>query len=244
MIGDLHCNWGALLGIAQHARDHLQVDAVVQVGDLDGSAVGMAALRARGALAVPVHVVDGNHDDHVWWNDPTQRALAAQMGVHLLRRGSVVAIAGAQVGVLGGAANVFSPERSTVLAGTTITNGIRPDDVDQAVQAWRSARPALVITHTVPSDIRIPALLPAGGTVYGDEALRVVRSRLGYAPAQWVFGHFHPPALIRHEEGGTTFWCLPKAERVCQGLLVEQGRMTPVNLAVNPYRAPPAPSRP
>jgi hypothetical protein len=238
MIGDLHSNWGALLGIAQHARDHLQADAVVQVGDLDGCAAGLAALQARGVLAVPVHVVDGNHDDHVWWNDPTQRALAAQMGVHLLSRGTVATIAGERIGVLGGAANVFTPERSTVLAGTTITNRIRPDDVHQAVQAWGAERPALVVTHTVPSDIPIKGLLPSQGTEYGDAALRAVRGQLGYAPAHWVFGHFHPPALLRHEEGGTTFWCLPKAERVSQAILVEQGRVTPVNLAVNPYRAP------
>ena len=135
---------------------------------------------------------------------------------------------GTTVGLLGGAAHVYERMRDT----NPEHCGVRPSDVAAALSTWRTNRPQIIVTHSVPSSVPIPALVPATGTTYGEPALSSLKEGLGYAPEHWIFGHFHPTRLVRHPAEGTTYWCLPKAERGSEALLLSGTTVQAVSLTL------------
>ena len=67
LLGDAHGHWDEVDDRLQAARRACGAEAGIQVGDLgiDRRAI-RAFARGRGRFALPLYVVDGNHDDHAY----------------------------------------------------------------------------------------------------------------------------------------------------------------------------------
>jgi predicted phosphodiesterase len=63
LVGDVHGDFALLEALLRRARDEQGVDLAVQVGDFGFFADRLPA-RPPFRLAVPLHAVCGNHEDH------------------------------------------------------------------------------------------------------------------------------------------------------------------------------------
>lgn len=223
IVGDVHGQHERLAGILARERTALVIDAAIQVGDYGFSERALA--RHTRPFAVPVHVIDGNHEDHRW----LQQALAAGadarwrgLGLFYQPRPSVARIGGAAVGFIGGALHVDRPQRHNMAAG--LPNYILRRQAEEAGALFNDARPELIVSHSCPSRIGIGLSGPEdmlGGVLdhivsagfdpgpredCGEAELSRVWEALAYRPRAWVFGHHHRPHAATVE--GTLFVCV------------------------------------
>jgi hypothetical protein len=227
-LGDCHARWTALIHAMDAAADAPRpITAVIQVGDFGLFPQFMAVLEdhlRQRPLRLPLHVIDGNHEDHAWLRalGPADLAQWAALGLHLHARGTVATIAGIPVGLLGGALHADRPQHGSTAQGTT--NWVSDREADRAAAAFHAARVDLVVTHSCPHSLGIgmrgsPMLEPLvalhvrakgfnSGPDFdcGEPGLHRLYMRLPKAPRAWVFGHFH----THHEAtiAGTTFRCV------------------------------------
>lgn len=165
IVGDTHGQLDTLHRIALRAWMVCGVDAIIQVGDF-GWQAGVLADYAQtwGRFPIPVHAIDGNHEDHVWLQrcvaDGTAATWPQQHHLTYHPRGTVSSVGGATIGWLGGALHSDRPQEGGDVFHRTgcepeACNWIRPRDRDRAIAAWTATPPDLIVTHTCPADIGI-----------------------------------------------------------------------------------------
>lgn len=226
IVGDVHGQHRKLAALVRQVEADYRIGAAIQVGDF-GFTRALLARRGetRVAYAVPLHVIDGNHEDHAW----LQRALVLgaartwQNECNLIYqpRPSVAEIGGGRVGFLGGALHADRPQQHNLLSG--FPNYILRRQREAAVALFNRERPELIVTHSCPAGIGIglrgsAELEPSVGEHVvragfaagppddcGEEELNRLWTGLAYRPRAWVFGHFHRPHRVTI--GGTDFVC-------------------------------------
>lgn len=220
IVGDVHGQLTTLHRIVLRAWMLLGIDAIIQVGDFGFfPRVLVAYQRTWGRFPVPVHAIDGNHEDHPWLARCLAQGDAAdwleRLNLHYHPRGTVSHLDGATIGWLGGALHADRPQEGYATtqelhAPPRPSNVIRPHDQAQALTAWRAEPPDLLVTHTAPSGLgiglrgsphlatQVAEVITAAGWEtgppddIGDPALTTVISRLPPVPRRTlVFGHHH-----------------------------------------------------
>ncbi len=210
IVGDVHGRHDALVALLRQVQVDYRIEAAIQVGDFGFYPQTMA----RGAelrYPVPLYVIDGNHEDHIWLGKMYRAGLTAtwQATANLFYqpRGSVVTIGGSRVGFLGGALNVDRPQHHALLRHSP--NYITRRQREAAIAAFNRSRPELLVTHSCPSRLGIgmtastehaPGVaLHVDGAGFdsgppddcGESELARLWDGLSYRPKAWVFGHFH-----------------------------------------------------
>lgn len=238
IVGDVHGQLTTLHRIALRAWMLLGIDAIIQVGDFGFfPRVLVAYQRTWGRFPVPVHAIDGNHEDHAWLarccaqGETTDWPERLNLTYH--PRGSVTHLDGATIGWLGGALHTDRAQEGYVHADALRepprpSNVIRPCDLARAITAWHVDPPDLLVTHTNPSGLGIgmrgnPQFAPQVAQVIttagwdtgppddiGDPALTVVFRQLPPGTQRTlVFGHHHRwhRVLVDHPEAGRIDAC-------------------------------------
>lgn len=212
IVGDLHGQHRLLAEILQQACPVFRIGAAIQVGDFGFYEDWLREARfERLRFPVPVHAIDGNHEDHRW----LERALHSgeaerwrrELNLIYQPRPSLAQLGSGKVGFLGGALHVDRPQKLNWRGG--LANYISPQQREEAACLFNQAQPDLIVTHSCPSQIGIgmrcaeemrsgvEAHITAAGFNAGPEddcgelQLYHLWLELEYRPAAWVFGHFH-----------------------------------------------------
>jgi predicted phosphodiesterase len=227
IVGDVHGQHRALAELLRQIQSHYGIRAAIQVGDFGFNKDSMARLRQdRIRFPVPLHVIDGNHEDHAWlW-----RALLTGAARHwkdeanliYQPRPSIARFGTSTVGFLGGALHVDRPQQHNLLS--RFPNYLLSHQRQQAAIMFNRAHPDLVVTHSCPAGIGIGMQgdddLASGVAAHivhagfdpgppgdcGEMELKQLWLDLTHPPCGWVFGHFH----CTHESvvDGTRFVCV------------------------------------
>ena len=227
IVGDAHGQHQRVAEGLRQAQTDFRIAAAIQVGDFGFYQDLMGRAREEGLrYPVPLHVIDGNHEDHAW----LRRALLLGMARRWQKesnlvyqpRPSVAVFGSSKVGFLGGALHVDRPQRHDLFSG--FPNYILRRQREHAAALFNRERPELIVTHSCPARIGIgiqgstemqPGVaehITAAGFDPGPEDDRgeVELSRLwldlAYRPRAWVFGHFHRPHQAAVD--GTLFHCV------------------------------------
>jgi hypothetical protein len=212
ILGDVHGQHGKLAAALRQAQADYRVEAAIQVGDfgfyknLLGAAGGV---RVR--YPVPLHVIDGNHEDHAWLRRArltgAAHSWARDLNLIYQPRPSVAVLGAAKIGFLGGALHVDRPQKHNWLGG--FPNYILCRHREHAVALFNRERPELIVTHSCPARIGLgmqctaemqPGVAehivaagfdPGPADDCGEVELCRLWRELAYKPRAWVFGHFH-----------------------------------------------------
>lgn len=227
IVGDVHGQHERLAAVLRQAQADYRIGAAIQVGDFGFHRERMARSRAEALrFPVPLHVIDGNHEDHAWLRRAllTGAARTWQQELNLIyqARPSVAQFGPSKVGFLGGALHVDRPQRHNWLTG--FPNYILRRHRIHAASMFNRQQPELLVTHSCPSPIGIGM---EGGTEMeagvaehvraagfdpgprhdcGETELGRLWCDLSYRPRAWVFGHFHRRHSVTLE--GTHFVCV------------------------------------
>jgi predicted phosphodiesterase len=220
IVGDVHGLHRKLAACLRQAQAEFRIAAAIQVGDFGFYKHLLTQARdERLRFPVPLHVIDGNHEDHQW----LRRALLTGAGrtwkdeLNLIYqpRPSVAQFGPTKVGFLGGALHVDRPQKHNSWSG--FPNYILRRHREQAALLFNQEQPELIVTHSCPSRIGIgipssvemqPGVaehITAAGFDAGplDDCGEVELGRLWleltYQPQAWVFGHFHRTHLATVE---------------------------------------------
>lgn len=220
VVGDVHGQLTTLHRIALRAWMQLGIDAIIQVGDFGFfPRVLVAYQRSWGRFPVPVHAIDGNHEDHAWLSRCCAQGETTEwperLNLHYHPRGSVTHLDGVTIGWLGGALHTDRPQEGYAHADALResprpSNVIHPCDLARAITTWHVDPPDLLVTHTNPSGLgigmrgnsqfapQVAEVITAAGwdtgppDDIGDPALTVVFRQLQPgAQRTLVFGHHH-----------------------------------------------------
>lgn len=229
LIGDAHGDLPTLVRVAETARA-AGADAAIQLGDFGFCEALLGAGVPLPRLAIPVHALCGNHEDHAFLAVSQKNGLIrrwAEKGLIYQARGSIVNFDGSRVGFLGGAMHIDRPQESA--------NRTSPAEIRQAIAHFSAARPQLIATHSCPAGIGIgmrgndaltqqlhinvlrAGIDPGPPDDCGETGLRELWEALPVRPACWVFGHFH----YFHEArvGSTRFMSCPPLSETAEILL-------------------------
>lgn len=214
IVGDIHGQHRKLAESLRQAQTDFRIAAAIQVGDFGFYRNLLTQAREeRLRFPIPVHVVDGNHEDHAW----LRRALltgAGRVWRHELNliyqpRASMAQFGTSRVGFLGGALHVDRPQKHNWPSG--LPNYILRRNREAAANLFNHQPPDLIVTHSCPSrlgiGIRSSAELQPGVAEHitaagfdggpeddcGEVELGRLWSDLSHKPRAWVFGHFHRP---------------------------------------------------
>ena len=227
VVGDVHGRHRELIAVLRQAQADYRVAAAIQVGDFGFNREAIRRLSAdTGPFPVPLHVIDGNHEDHRWLRRAVLTGAAGawrgNLNLYFQSRSSVVRFGSSQVGFIGGALTADRPQHHNLLGG--FPNYIRRRQRQHAATLFNREQPELIVTHSCPSGIGLglrgsPGLerdvaehIAAAGfdpgprDDCGEAELSRLWADLRYRPRAWVFGHFHRnhQALIE----GTRFICV------------------------------------
>lgn len=239
LVGDVHGRHELLAELLYQACGDFHISAAIQVGDFGFDKATMArAYQRRIRYPVPLHVIDGNHEDHVWLSLAIRSGEAArwrdEFNLIYQARPSVARFGSSTVGFLGGALHVDRPQRHNLLK--RFPNYILRQQRQQAAALFNKERPELIVTHSCPARIGIGLsgsrnhsqaigqhILAAGFDPgpqgdCGEAELSKLWRDLTYRPCAWGFGHFH----CSHEANieGTRFVCINEAAGSANGTLV------------------------
>lgn len=215
LLGDCHGRLDLVHNVCVQAKAHDGIEAAIQVGDFGFYPKILNQYLHEGPrhFPVPLHVIDGNHEDHGWL--ATCRAdgtIAAwqSAGLHLHARGTVAEIGGMRIGFLGGALHAdrrqewcgqWTPtvngevtlNRPRVPRDPTWANWVTEGDVERAWTAFTATPPELIVSHSCPAGIGVGI---EGARWLIEDAERFI-SRAGYHS-----GPFHDCG----EGGLTALW--------------------------------------
>lgn len=153
------------------------IAAAIQVGDFGFFPHVLHKFLQEGPrrFSVPLHVIDGNHEDHGWLtkcrSDGTLTSWQAA-NLHLHARGTVADIGGLQIGFLGGAlhadrrqewagqwkpaGNDASPHgKRRVPRDPAWANWVTAGDIERTLSAFIATRPDVIISHSCPAGIGV-----------------------------------------------------------------------------------------
>src|SRR6056297_3597367 len=77
-LGDSHGNWAPMLMMIDHAVKNFEIDAVFQVGDFGfyhGAIKRLMKIRKDIGSEIPIHFIDGNHEDHMYLWESNKKKL-------------------------------------------------------------------------------------------------------------------------------------------------------------------------
>lgn len=226
IVGDVHGQHQKLAESLRQAQNHFRIGAAIQVGDFGFHPSLLARAREDGLrFPVPLHAIDGNHEDHDWLQrallSGADRAWQRDHNLFYQPRPSVAALGASKVGFLGGALHADRPQRHNASGG--FPNYIRQRDREQAVALFNEQRPDLIVTHSCPSRIGVgvrgsdemeagvaehivaAGFDPGAPDDCGEVELGRLWLGLAHRPRAWVFGHFHRAHQATVE--GTRFVC-------------------------------------
>jgi len=223
IIGDVHGQHRELADVLRQVQTDYRIEAGIQVGDF-GFYEGLMAQPVR--YPVPLHVIDGNHEDHRWLRRALRHGAAdvwkEKANLVYQSRPSVARLGSTTVGFMGGALHVDRPQNHNLLAG--MPNYILRRQREQAVELFNREKPELIATHSCPAGIGVgvrgvpdfehgiaehvvkAGFDPGPADDCGETELGHLWRGLSYRPRGWVFGHFHRA----HEAvvGDTNFVCV------------------------------------
>lgn len=226
IVGDIHGRHRALDRCLRQAVADFRIGAAIQVGDFGFFPSLMAQARAeRLRFPVPVHAIDGNHEDHPWLHrceaDGIVRSWRDAHNLHYQPRASVVRLGTSRIGFLGGALHADRPQQREW--GNGFPNFILRQERERALALFNREQPGLIVTHSCPSRIGLGIegsaqmepwirlhITAAGFDAgprddCGETELTALWNGLTYQPRAWAFGHFHQ---FRHSQvGATRFVC-------------------------------------
>ena len=212
IIGDVHGRHQELADVLRQVQTDYRIEAGIQVGDYGFyKDVMVRAREQKVRYPVPVHVIDGNHEDHAWLRRAllTGAASAWQKEANLIYqpRPSVTRLGASKIGFMGGALHVDRPQKHNLLS--RFPNYILRRHREQATALFNREKPDLIVTHSCPAGIGIGVRgspdLEHGVTEHivkagfdpgpqddcGEMELAQLWRDLRYRPRGWVFGHFH-----------------------------------------------------
>lgn len=212
LVGDVHGDFTQLQEYLAQIRSLFRIGAAIQVGDFGFFEKQFLILDAKPPrFPVPLHVIDGNHEDHFWLRKLEDSGVFVkwkeEYNLHYQSRGSVLNLGSSRIGFIGGALNVDQPQRHDPLVGSS--NFIRDEDTQRALISFNAVKCDLIVSHSCPSGIGIGipgdrsfqqgvvnfvvslGLDPGSSEDCGDVQLTTLWSRLNRKPKAWVFGHFH-----------------------------------------------------
>jgi hypothetical protein len=212
IVGDVHGQHRRLAERLRQAQADFRISAAIQVGDFGFFRPLMQQAREEKIrFPVPLHVIDGNHEDHRWLRGAlltgAARIWRQELNLVYQPRPSVAAMGSSRVGFLGGALHVDRPQMHNTWSG--FPNYILRRQREHAATLFNEQRPELIVTHSCPSRIGIGirgvAEMAAGIAEHitaagfdpgpqedcGEVELSRLWLDLAYPPRAWVFGHFH-----------------------------------------------------
>lgn len=211
IVGDVHGRHRQLAAALQQTQADYRIEAAIQVGDFGFCADRLGVTAERSRFPIPLHAIDGNHEDHAWLRRALLTAAARNwprdLNLIYQPRPSVARLGTSTIGFLGGALHVDRPQAHNWLGG--FPNYILQRQREHAVALFNRERPELIVTHSCPARIgiglRSTVELAPGVAEHvtaagfdagpaddcGDSELSRLWGELAYRPRAWVFGHFH-----------------------------------------------------
>src|SRR5476651_2682718 len=143
-LGDCHTAWHRLIDGVGHGVSAYGIDVAIQVGDFGFFPSKMTMLLSgwTGRFPVPLHVIDGNHEDHAWMMKQklsgTYDLWITEKNTIVHDRGSVASIGGTTFGFCGGALHADRRQHGSIDKGTT--NWLTNRQADRAADAFNAAK--------------------------------------------------------------------------------------------------------
>lgn len=211
LLGDAHGDLGSIAKAVRWARDTQDCTAAIQVGDFGFYAEGMKAQLAKlGRFALPLHVIDGNHEEHAWLmrvaratRGECRAKWSKEFDLHYHPRGTVSELCGLRIAWCGGAAHADRPQEYALRATAARPLGPPKDplwsswvstgDVQRTVTAIAGRPIDLLVTHSCPAGIGV------GMGTNGSMAMQAMQHI-------WKFGLDPGPEHDLGEQSLTDLW--------------------------------------
>jgi len=225
-FGDIHGRVEKFHHVLQKAIETSQISVAIQVGDFGISKKAVKKLDALGGFPVPVHFIDGNHEDFRFLWKAMKKGIIKEWenkNLYFQPRGSTLVVQGTNIGFFGGALHVGRPQK--IIKGNVITT----DEVNRAVFEFSRFSPDIMITHSCPAGIGIgmqgleihywgvvnhivlAGFNPGPKADCGETQHTLLWNQMLQRPKLWVYGHFHEQKITEVED--TTFVSLSCLER-------------------------------
>ena len=224
-FGDIHGRVHKFHHVLQKVMEEYQISVAIQVGDFGISRKTSSSIEALGGFPIPVHFVDGNHEDFRFLWKAMKNGIIKEWEKNNLfyqPRGSTLEVQGVKMGFFGGALHIGRPQK--IIKGNLITT----DELNRAVYEFSQFSPEILITHSCPAGIGVGMkgldihhwgvvnhILMAGfdpgpKTDCGETQHALLWNQMTQRPKLWVYGHFHEQRVAEVDE--TKFVSLPCLE--------------------------------
>ncbi|MBF0363005.1 MAG: metallophosphoesterase [Oligoflexia bacterium] len=226
LVGDVHGRWNEFNDHLLRLHQFYRFQAVLQLGDF-GLYPEILKLYddQKIRFIVPVYVIDGNHEDHLWLAKQSKSELKSwseRFNLHFFNRGHVFNWHKSKIGVIGGALNVDRPQKNF----QGVANYITKEDREKVIHSFNKHKIDCIVSHSCPSNIgiemkskktfemgvnlhiRAAGFDPGPESDCGEKELTEIWYKLNHKPVHWIFAHFHQFHLKKIAQ--TNFWALPE----------------------------------